>query len=278
MTGSRAPTGRPEVVAHRGYSAEEPEHTLAAYQRALAAGADALETDVRLTADGQLVCVHDRTVDRTSDGSGVISTLTLAELEQLDFGARQDRWEDYEDPPVIRDEGNQILTLPTLLALVRDCGRDVRLAIETKHPTRYAGYLETRVVETLEDFGWARPASAADSPVRVMSFSLLALRRVHRLAPTLPTVLLMEDVPVRLRSGALPPRVGIAGPSIDVLRRHPRYVAKVQAAGGRVHVWTVDETADIELALDLGVDAIITNRPSRVIAVRQERLNRPPGG
>jgi glycerophosphoryl diester phosphodiesterase len=266
------------VVAHRGYSAKEPEHTLAAYQEALAAGAEGLETDVRLTADGQLVCVHDRTVDRTSDGSGVISTLTLAELEQFDFGSWQDRWDDYEDPPVMRDQRNQILTLPTLLALVRDCGRDVRLAIETKHPTRYAGYLETRVIETLEDFGWARPETAADSPVRVMSFSLLALRRVHRLAPNLPTVLLMEDVPVRLRSGTLPPRVGIAGPSIEVLRRHPNYVRKVQAGGGQVHVWTVDQPDDIALAIDLGVDAIITNRPSRALAVRTARLEGPGGG
>ena len=84
--------GRPpvHVVAHRGASVEAAEHTLAAYRRAVDAGADALECDVRLTADGDLVCVHDRRVDRTSDGRGVVSTLELAELAELDFGPWHD--------------------------------------------------------------------------------------------------------------------------------------------------------------------------------------------
>ena len=82
------PSGRgvPRIVAHRGSSAEIPEHTLAAYQQAIDDGADALECDVRLTADGVLVCVHDRKVNRTSNGRGVVSTLELADLAELDFG------------------------------------------------------------------------------------------------------------------------------------------------------------------------------------------------
>jgi len=76
----------PQVVAHRGASEDEPEHTLAAYVAAVAAGADALECDVRLTADGHLVCVHDRRVDRTSNGRGVVSGLELAQLEGMDWG------------------------------------------------------------------------------------------------------------------------------------------------------------------------------------------------
>ena len=76
------------VVAHRGASADAPEHTLAAYVQAVADGADALECDVRLTADGHLVCVHDRRIDRTSSGRGVVSVMTLADLDRLDFG----RW------------------------------------------------------------------------------------------------------------------------------------------------------------------------------------------
>ncbi len=78
---------RPQVVAHRGASDREPEHTLAAYLRAVETGADALECDVRLTADGHLVCVHDRTVNRTSNGTGIVSTLELAQLEGLDWGS-----------------------------------------------------------------------------------------------------------------------------------------------------------------------------------------------
>ena len=82
-----APLTAPEVVAHRGATAEAPEHTLAAYRHAAAIGADAVECDVRMTRDGVLVCVHDRQIRRTSNGRGVVSALHLAELEQFQFGA-----------------------------------------------------------------------------------------------------------------------------------------------------------------------------------------------
>ena len=80
-------TATPQVFAHRGSSAALPEHTLAAYLRALREGADGLECDVRLTRDGHLVCVHDRRLDRTSNGKGRVSGRTLAELDALDFGS-----------------------------------------------------------------------------------------------------------------------------------------------------------------------------------------------
>jgi glycerophosphoryl diester phosphodiesterase len=85
------------------------------------------------------------------------------------------------------------------------------------------------------------------------------------------TVFLMERVPLRYRDGSLPPGVRIAGPSIEVIRAHPGYVERVQRRGNEVHVWTVDAPADVRLCIDLGVDAIITNRPGRV----REALGRP---
>ena len=81
-----------EVVAHRGGSAEAPEHSLAAYRKAIASRVDALECDVRMTRDGRLVCVHDRRIDATSSGSGVVSALPLTDLEGLEFGVRAARW------------------------------------------------------------------------------------------------------------------------------------------------------------------------------------------
>jgi glycerophosphoryl diester phosphodiesterase len=98
-----------------------------------------------------------------------------------------------------------------------------------------------------------------------MSFSWMSLRRMDTLAPSLPTVYLMERVPLNLRDGSLPLHVGIVGPSIEVLRAHPRYVERVHSRGGQVHCWTVDDPADVELCLRLGVEAIITNRPGRVL-------------
>ena len=91
-------TPRIEVVAHRGASSDEPEHSLAAYLLAIEQGADAIECDVRLTADGNLVCVHDRRVDRTSNGRGTVSGQTLAQLSAFDYSRNDDTWLDFEDP------------------------------------------------------------------------------------------------------------------------------------------------------------------------------------
>lgn len=252
-----------EVVAHRGASEDAPEHTLIAYRKAIADGADALECDVRLTADGHLVCVHDRRVERTSNGRGAVSNLELADLAELDWGS----WKYGDEIPdgVDASEHSAVLTLERLLELVAGHSRRVELAIETKHPTRYAGLVERRLVEILDRFGWAHPRIGEDSPVRVMSFSPSSLRRIRRLAPRLRTVLLMSRVPLQLRDGSLPPGITIAGPSIRILRAHPEYVARLREQGNRVHVWTVDDPADVALCASLGVDAIITNRPRRVI-------------
>ena len=258
----------PQVVAHRGSSADHPEHTLKAYLRAIEVGADALECDVRLTADGHLVCVHDRKIDRTSNGRGRVSTLELAQLEGLDWGSWKDTWEDFEDPETPDRDRGRLLTLNTLLGAVRDSGRRVEVAIETKHPTRYAGEVERQLALTLQRFGWARPRRGEEPPIRVMSFSLLALQRMRQLTPDVPRVLLVEDrIPIRMKDGSLPRGIGIAGVSVDLLRRHPSYADRLHRHGHRVHCWTVDRTADVEMCLDLGVEAIITNRPKHVLEV-----------
>jgi glycerophosphoryl diester phosphodiesterase len=100
----------------------------------------------------------------------------------------------------------------------------------------------------------------------VMSFAPVALRRVRLLAPLLPTVQLFQRVPVLRRDGSLPAAAEIAGPGIHIVRAHPRYVDRVHAGGHQVYVWTVNEPADIDLALALGVDGVITDRPTEVLA------------
>src|SRR5205085_3107659 len=113
--GGRAPMTL--VVAHRGSSGVLAEHTVRAYERAIDDGADALECDVRLTRDGVLVCVHDRRVDRTSSGRGVVSTLELADLAELDFGSWHRSGQEAPDM-----DRRQVLTLEKLLETVADCG------------------------------------------------------------------------------------------------------------------------------------------------------------
>ena len=256
------------VVAHRGSSGAHAEHTLRAYEKAVEEGADALECDVRLTRDGVLVCVHDRRVDRTSDGRGSVSTLELAELADLDFASWKARhgdplleasWEEVEH------ENGTVLTLERLVQLVLDKDRPVELHIETKHPTRYGGLVEKALIDLLARYGLARPVSRSVSRVTVMSFAPTSLRRIHAMAPELPTVYLMARVPLRWRDGSLPPRIDIAGPSLEILKAHPGYVERVHAMGNRVHVWTVDSPTDIASMLGLGVDAVISNHPERVL-------------
>ncbi|MEU3300951.1 glycerophosphodiester phosphodiesterase [Streptomyces sp. NPDC006678] len=254
---------RIQVVAHRGASEDAPEHTLAAYVKAIEDGADALECDVRLTADGHLVCVHDRRVNRTSNGRGAVSALELAELAALDFGS----WKDSEESPDWKDhEFTSVLTLERLLELTADAGRRIELAIETKHPTRWAGQVEERLLQLLKRFGLDAPAEPAESPVRIMSFSARSLHRIEAAAPVIPTVYLMQFLPLRSRDARLPAGARIAGPGIRLVRNHPSYVERLHAAGHQVHVWTVNEPEDVDLCAGLGVEAIITNRPKQVLA------------
>lgn len=273
MTSARAvpesyPAGRPvQVVAHRGASEDVPEHTLAAYRKAIEDGADALECDVRLTADGELVCVHDWRVNRTSNGRGAVSSLELADLAALDFGSWKGQFGDSEAPERYDPgERSRVLTLRRLVELVAATDRRVELAIETKHPTRWAGQVEERLLDLLRGFGLDRPAPGETSRIRVMSFSSRSLRRIRLGAPELPTVYLMQYVSPRHRDGRLPAGVRIAGPSMRIIRANPGYVARLHRAGHRVHVWTVDEPADVELCVRLGVDAVITNRPAQVLS------------
>ena len=269
---SAAAPGRvPLVIAHRGSSLAEPEHTLSAYRRAIEEGADALECDVRLTADSNLVCVHDRRVNRTSNGRGSVSTLELAELEGLDWGSwKQEHEGDLELPD--RDR-NMLLTLRALLTMVTASDRPIGLVIETKHPTRYAGLVERQLAKVLEEFGLDGPRRPGEHWVRVMSFSQLAVQRMRQLCPDVPAVLLVEEsVPLRFREGSLPKGVHAVGLDIKIVRRWPRTVARQHRHGHEVSVWTVDDPADVQLCLDLGVDAIISNHPAAVLdAVRTSR-------
>lgn len=257
------PTGaRPQVVAHRGASEAVAEHTLKSYVRALEEGAEALECDVRLTADGHLVCVHDRRIDRTSNSRGVVSTLALDQLKAMDFEAWKNPWGDLDDEAADDSEARLVLTLERLCQLVSDWPGSVQLAIETKHPTRYAGLVERRLVELLARFGWIRPRGDEEPIARVMSFAWMSLRRVRERAPDLSTVYLMDRVPLRYRDGSLPLGSRMAGPSIDVVRAHPSYVHRLHAAGHAVHVWVVNDPSDLLLCRELDVEAVITDRPA----------------
>ncbi|MDQ1199539.1 glycerophosphoryl diester phosphodiesterase [Rhodococcus sp. SORGH_AS303] len=150
----------PLVVAHRGSSGTRPEHTLVAYEQALREGADGVECDVRLTRDGRVVCVHDRRIDRTSSGTGIVSALTYEALSGHDYGTA--------------DDPANVLLLSDLIDMVMAWkAKPAKIFIETKHPVRYGGLIENAVLAELHRFGIGRPGSASLSRAVVMSFAPL---------------------------------------------------------------------------------------------------------
>jgi glycerophosphoryl diester phosphodiesterase len=257
---------RPLVIAHRGASDEEPEHTLGAYRKAFQHGADGVECDVRLTADHHLVCVHDRRVERTSDGEGVVSALELATLEEFDWASWKlsDQPGDTESPESDPERGH-ILTLRRLLDTLVGTGQEVVTLIETKHPTRHGKDVENTLVQVLRMFDLDGGDQPGRPHVRLMSFSNRALQRAHKLAPALPLVYLVDaTIPALTWDGILPKGVRAVGLDVRMLRR-PKVVRAFQRRGHEVYVWTVDKDEDVDRCLELGVDVIITNRPGEVL-------------
>lgn len=249
------------MIAHRGSSEAVAEHTVGAYRLAVDEGADALECDVRLTADGELVCLHDRTLERTGGGPGIVSTMTLAQLRAVDWGA----WKHGSGPDRYPESG-ALLTLRDLVEIALSAGREIGLAVETKHPSRAGGRVEHEVARLLEEYGLTGARGSGPVWVRVMSFSSMAVRRMAGLCPDLPLVLL-QGAPLAppYRGGSLPSGVRTAGLDRAIVRERPEIVAIHHEAGHEVFVWTVDDDEDIRRCLGLGVDAIISNRPAAVL-------------
>ena len=253
-SGSNGPV---RVIAHRGSNEDAPEHSLAAYLRAIDEGADAVECDVRLTADGTLVCVHDRRVDRTSNGRGAVSGMHLDALRSFDFSEGEPGWRRHHQHRESSAHSG-VLSLRELLTAVTERSDRVGFAIETKHPTRYGGHVELALQEMLAEFDLlARP-----DRVQVMSFSWLAVRRFTRLFPDLPRVFLVERLFPGLRDGRTPEGTDVVGVSLRTLRRSSQYAERIQERGRAMQVWTVDDPRDARWCVDLGAEAVISNRPA----------------
>jgi glycerophosphoryl diester phosphodiesterase len=249
----------PLIVAHRGYSGRQPEQTPAAYREAIDWSEQTgigllLECDVQFSADDELICLHDLTLDRTSNGSGPAYEHTLAELRALDFGS----WKVPRPTP----EQSRLITLNELLAMVADArswGVDVELAIETKHPNPRGPELEARLPAALEPYGWTAPGS----PVRLLSFAPDAVERMATLLPGLERTLLIEKTFGPWRDGHLPSGAVAAGVDVRLLREDPGYADRLHERGGLLNAWTLNSADDLTFALKLGADYLSTDFPDR---------------
>lgn len=267
------PLGPVVVIAHRGASAYRPEHTFPAYDLAVEQDVDFLECDLQLTADDVLVCVHDTTVDRTSDGSGNVRDFTLAELRQLDWGS----WfsQEWASAAIVPFE-EQV-----------DCylghNANLRFHVETKGPSTYGGRMEELLVELLGRKGLLATGEQdiQTSTFVIQSFDPDSLRIVKELAPSLPTALLwpstgavtpeLVEANALFLAGLLPDYVDAAAPNTLALQLDPTMVARFHLNGHEVHAWTVNDTATMDQLLDMGVDGIFTNNPDLLRAAVDAR-------
>jgi len=236
---------RPLIFAHRGGMALGPENTIAAFDAGMNAGADGLELDVHLSADGVVVVHHDKTLERTTRGSGPVSARTAAELAALDVPLLRDVLTRYPAARVI------IEMKADLAALGEAVAREVR-AVDAVHRVCAAGFGSL-----------ALQAARAALPEMATSASQDEVRRALRRT--------WCRWPIRRCAWG-----GYQVPEISGRTRvvSPRFIRYAHRAGLKVQVWTVDTEADMLRLLDWGVDALITNRPDLAVRVRDAWLSR----
>jgi glycerophosphoryl diester phosphodiesterase len=227
--------GRPLLGGHRGNPAEHPENTMRSFRSAIAAGCDLIECDVHLSSDGRLVVIHDHTLERTTNGSGMVKDHSAADLRKLDAG-----------------DGEKI---PLLQEVVELALGKVGLVIETKQlPHLYPG-LEEKLVNMLRQLG-------AVSECAVVSFNHAAIHDLRKMEPGLQLGILEGSRP--MHPGRLLREAGA-----DVYSPHwgatdPQVVKEVHAAGGAVGVWPVDDDMAVAWCKYCKPDSIFTNRPKEV--------------
>lgn len=259
-----------KVFAHRGASTQYAEHTRAAYAHALAVGAHGVEADVQLTADNHLVCWHDATLNRTSNGRGPLASHTLAELRQLDVHSWKTRTADL--PSAYGDGANQLLTLDELTLMLIEADRPIELAVEMKITRANAGRLEDAVMGWLQRWGWDAATctlcpggNPSQVKVSVMSFSRSAVDRVADVVPTSNLCPLFNAYDGQaLQIGATEPTSGPAellGPSTSWLAHHASVLRRWTDEGRMVRMWTVATNRQFEIARRLGIQQVTVDDP-----------------
>lgn len=249
----------PLILAHRGASAYAPENTIAAFRLAHELGADGIELDVQLTRDKIPVVIHDETVDRTTNGKGRVSDLTIAEIARLDAGTW--KTEDYrgEAVPTLAQVFDSLQDWLHPAGRIRPC----LINVELKTEKIFTDGLEQQALNVIARYG-------LENHVLLSSFSPFALHRARAIDARLPRGLLYDNtMPIYLRRAWLrfwadPQALHPEAPMIDAV-----YMQWARKKKLRVNTWTVDDPAEAIRLAQLGVDAIITNKPDAIRAALQ---------
>lgn len=238
-------TRRPLIIGHRGAAGEAPENTLASFELAVRQGADGIELDVHLTADGEVVVCHDHTVNRTTDGQGRIDQMTVEQIKRLDAGCRYNE----------RFRGQRIPLLSEVFAAMP---AHVMINVEIK--CGYSGKLSERLLELLAAYGRLETTVLS-------SFSHKVLHRLKQDEPAIRVGLLyVADL---VRHTALAETAGM-----EVYSLHPHYqsigpedVAEAKRCGLHVYPYTINEPEQLRQAVQAGCSGIITDFPARLKAI-----------
>lgn len=251
-----------QIFAHRGFSGKYPENSPLAFRKtAEETGAGGIESDVHISKDGQLVIIHDNTVDRTSNGTGYVKDLTYEELLSLDIGS-------WKSPDFA---GEHIWTLPQLLDFCRESG--LLLNLELKNDEIFYSELEERAIAEIQ-------ARKMEDRVFVSSFNHVSMERFKVLCPDIKTGLLYGAPMLAMRRYLARSNTDNIHPRYSVLQFDPELMDLFRDCGLKVNTWTVNREEDMRDMLDLGVDCIITNHPDVLCRVAAEHIpsdNRPEG-
>lgn len=257
-------TGRPLVMAHRGGAGLWPENTIYAFHQALEIGADMLETDIRATADGHLVVIHDPNLDRTTSGTGPVSGMTLHQLKQLD--ASVSRGEKHPEEICRRRPSGRRITVPTLEEVFLRFP-DIRINIDIKQldPPIVAPFCRM-----IRKHGMARKVLAASFDHRTIASFRRCCPEVATAAskPEIQWFFLLHRIGLsrfsRLpgRSFQIPVQIPVSFGRFRIASR--RFVRHAHRIGCGVHVWTVNEMSEMRRMIDIGVDGIFTDYPDRL--------------
>ena len=230
-----------KVYAHRGYSGKYPENTMLAFRKAVEVGCDGIELDVQLTKDGQVVIIHDETLDRTTNAKGFVKDYTLAELQTVDAGAIKDGKWGFQGIPTFEEYCQWMTTV------------DITTNVEMKTSIIYYPHLEEKCIEIIRRYH-------LEDRILISSFNHMSLVKCKELAPEIPVGALVE------REGLM--YAGFYGKQFGFQYYHPDFcllsdeaVKECKENGVGINVWTVDDLPGFEQLVEWDVDGIFTNYP-----------------
>lgn len=228
-----------KIFAHRGYSGKYPENTMLAFEKAIEVGVDGIELDVQLTKDGEIVIIHDETIDRTTDGSGYVVDYTYEELSKFNANYK------------FKEMGfNKIPTLREYFELVKNLEIVTNIELKTGI-NQYLG-IEEKVLKLIREYN-------LEKRVIISSFNHFSVMRMKKLAPDLKYGFLSEDWIIDAGKYTASQRVQCYHPRFNNLI--PEVIEELKKYNLEINTWTVNEEKDMRYLYSKEIDVIITNYP-----------------